>query len=962
LNLSFLFSLQRRHAHFTFYFLNAAMNCHLLFVLLLFALSILVDSVGGVILSPRHNNNNNNNSAIDEPITCANVDQIHISAHVAAGSIKLISEGHWGEAKVLVVQPHTNGSFYAAAHREADFGAKLAAVFAEERDRLRAVRRDNVVALLGGCFDAAAPERIALVVPYLETWSTAIADDRLGLVARLLIAASALDLARLFDRFPLVDRSNASVVLHETSGRSFGVTGDYQVKLFALADRLIFRNHSRAFGDDRKCDSDDACRAFFATDAGGAFDATQSGAPRDFDCNLAARRCWGLDSRTNVYTICRTMLRPLLALTDRAKVPLALARDRATYGNAATTELQQLMWQCEANNPHDRVAAAALQKGLRALAARFGGDDAEKLPPFEPRNPAASGYVSLQELSKAALTAGALEAAERAAAALVANDIVVRLPNGTSGRRQWLKEHLDPNGDLEGSVDSLGRWHPHAEFYNPPIVLSDWFFRLALSPEAASSPERPVVRLAGVAGEQSWLSSPVRHWISARELATTNGKRYILHGAVDCKGLKSVGFADRMCALFRDGFPRDWLAVMQPVWDQLKKSAEAQQLLDDALLPPQLGKLDGVDPERSGERPTPRPTHAPTPKPTRSATFHCRGNRHKCEQEFRKWQAEHGPAETSAPPTTPPAPPTATAAPAVERPPSASVACFQFKTCLECNEPRRWHRMDLPSECAWCPSVRACVARSSVLQTCPAPLLDAAVCETDAPTPSPTPQPTPQPTPTPHPHRPPRRRRPSRRCGSTQRCAGAHRHAWPSPGAATVPPPPADRGARRATRRVQRVVRRLLCVKAGATRQQEAPERCRVVTARRCGSDFRLRREDASRFTSGAGNTTSCALASCIAARAASSARERIGSILRASQSTADVTDITTEASDRAGDQQRMHVRNNNRRQSADNDNHNHGQRRQHHRQLRSSTTTSILLTTLPAPPSCDNDAGAATV
>jgi hypothetical protein len=297
-----------------------------------------------------------------------------------------------------------------------------------------------------------------------------------------------------------------------------------------MADRLIFRNHSRAFGDDHKCDSDDACRAFFASDAGGAFDATtHSGAPRDFDCNLAARRCWGLDSRTNVYTICRTMLRPLFALSERAKVPLALARDRATYGNAATAELQQLMWQCEANNPHDRISAAALQKSLRALAARFGGDDAEKLPPFEPRNPAASGYVSLQELSKAALTAGALEAAERAAAALVANDIVVRLPNGTSGRRQWLKEHVDANGDLEGSVDSLGRWHPHAEFYNPPIVLTDWFFRLALPPDVARSPDRPVVRLAGVAGEQSWLSSPVRHWISARELATT--QRQALHSA-----------------------------------------------------------------------------------------------------------------------------------------------------------------------------------------------------------------------------------------------------------------------------------------------------------------------------------------------------------------------------------------------------------------------------------------------
>lgn len=683
-----------------------------------------------------------------EPINCANIDQLKITSHVAAGAVKLVSEGVWRQEKVLVIHAH-NGTFFHAAHRDADFADRLVAIFAAERDHLRAIRRENVVPLLGGCWDVADAARVAVVLPYLQTWSTVVADDRLGLVARLFIAASAIDLARLFDHFPFLttagNLTDTGVILHDSSGRSFGVTGDYQVKLFAMADRLIFRNHSRAYGDDHKCDSDDACRAFFASDAGGAFAVVHSGAPRDFDCNLAARRCWGLDSRTNVYTICRTMLRPLFALSERAKVPLALARDRATYGNAATAELQQLMWQCEANNPHDRISASSLQKSLRALATRFGGEDAEHLPPFEPSNPAASGYVSLQELSKAALTAGALEAAERAAAALVEDDIVVRLPKGHSGRRQWLKEHVDANGDLDGSVDSLGRWHPHAEFYNPPIVLTEWFFRLALSPDMARSPERPVLRLAGVASEQSWLSSPVRHWISARELSTSNGKRYILHGAVDCKGLKSVGFADRMCALFRDGFPRDWLAVVQPVWDQLKKSAEAQQLLDDALLPPQLYK-DGIALEQSGERPTPRPRPTRTkPAVDDDTKFHCRGNRHKCELEFKKWQAAHGPPETAAP-TSPP-----TAAPSELRPPPANVACFQFKTCSECNEPRRWHRMDVPSECAWCPSVRACVARASVLQTCPAPLLDVAVCETDAPTPLPTAPPTPPPSPAPTP-------------------------------------------------------------------------------------------------------------------------------------------------------------------------------------------------------------------
>jgi hypothetical protein len=682
-----------------------------------------------------------------DPITCETfATRVTVTRNVAAGSVKLISEGTATGVsaepltKVLVVQPH-NGSLSAD---RADAAHALVQAFVAEREQLRAVQHPSVARLLGGCWDEMRPFQTALVVEYLETWTAVVDDDRLGLVQRLFIAGSAMNLVSLFDAFPVVGgngtAATTSVVFVESGGRSFGVSGDYEVKLFALAGRLLFRQAMRPFGDDHKCASDNDCRKFFFSEDGGAFGAIRGGAPLDFDCNLSARRCWGLDSRTNVYTICRTLLRPLFGLSGTGKIAAALARDRVTFGNQVLADLQQLLWQCEANNPRDRLSAAALKRGFSALAKRLVGDDnGQYIPPFEPRNPSVQGYVSLQELGRGALTAGAVEAAERkanvSAAAAVHSPSGSHAPAAPAGREKQQKQkqqHLAT--DAEGTLDANGEWRPHAKFFSAPVLLTNWYFRLSFSETWSRNSSKPVVRLAGTVDEQAWLSTPVRLWMNSREIETANGKRYILGGAPDCQGLKSVGFADRMCALFRDGFPQNWLTILQPVWDQLNKAAEAETLLADRLLPPQLafGRDDRDD---SGQIRTPRPT----PSNTRTPVFHCRGNKKKCELALRRWQKEHPTVE---PMTTSPLP---TPSPTPVEPPKVQTPCFQLRTCAECNAPLRRHKVDFPSDCAWCPSVASCVARSTVLQTCAAPLLDVSVCETAAPTAPPTAAPTPFP-------------------------------------------------------------------------------------------------------------------------------------------------------------------------------------------------------------------------
>lgn len=57
--------------------------------------------------------------------------------------------------------------------------------------------------------------------------------------------------------------------------------------------------------------------------------------------------------------------------------------------------------------------------------------------------------------------------------------------------------------------------------------------------------------------------------------------------------------------------------------------------------------------------------------------------------------------------------------------------------------------------CAWCVVTNTCVSRAGVLQSCPMPLLDKALCPTNSPTPSPTPLPTPAPITTASPTPPP---------------------------------------------------------------------------------------------------------------------------------------------------------------------------------------------------------------
>ena len=125
--------------------------------------------------------------------------------------------------------------------------------------------------------------------------------------------------------------------------------------------------------------TDDECRKYFFN-GHASFASLRQGAPLDFDCNLGARRCWGelnlvallaallthtytgLDSRTNLYSVCRSLLRPLFALNGDSEfsfflitlkktvfekinvsgshIPAALAQDRVALGNDALAAVQ----------------------------------------------------------------------------------------------------------------------------------------------------------------------------------------------------------------------------------------------------------------------------------------------------------------------------------------------------------------------------------------------------------------------------------------------------------------------------------------------------------------------------------------------------------------------------------------------------------------------------------------------
>lgn len=82
----------------------------------------------------------------------------------------------------------------------------------------------------------------------------------------------------------------------------------------------------------------------------------------------------------------------------------ALVSDRKTYGNAAIAAVQvkknerkkihrclqqSLLWQCEANNPTDRIKPDALRRAFQALLTRYGSG--KRPVKFEPHNPQLSG-------------------------------------------------------------------------------------------------------------------------------------------------------------------------------------------------------------------------------------------------------------------------------------------------------------------------------------------------------------------------------------------------------------------------------------------------------------------------------------------------------------------------------------------------------------------------------------------
>ena len=98
------------------------------------------------------------------------------------------------------------------------------------------------------CAQRRPRRRCKLTLWHAQSWPSLVADDRLGLLERVQLARNAVDLMRLFDTFPVrngATTQESPVVFVESGGRSFGATGNYDVKLFALAGQLRFRKPGR---------------------------------------------------------------------------------------------------------------------------------------------------------------------------------------------------------------------------------------------------------------------------------------------------------------------------------------------------------------------------------------------------------------------------------------------------------------------------------------------------------------------------------------------------------------------------------------------------------------------------------------------------------------------------------------------------------------------------------------------
>jgi hypothetical protein len=421
-----------------------------------------------------------------------------------------------------------------------------------QRDALLAAHPATVPRVWGGCWASLATA--VTVVELTQRWADVVADTRIVAAQRVRIAVNALELVHYLNAFPRVaDRDAAladrqddahehdgepgaddvsassssahladfaagdTVVLGSVVPELFSVSADYFVKLTLLKNVHVYRG--RAYGNDVKCKVDHDCRKFFFGQKHVLESLHDDAAPDDFNCNLATSRCSGLDWRTNLYAVCRTLIAPLFGVTADGNVAAPNTKPPPLsypIRNSAANALRD----CLSPDPAKRPYPRDLQSELTALT------DAELPPFFAPRNDAARAAAVLSSMYNLTELGGMLADIELDAHAVAQNR------------------------------------------FKPPTEVTDWAFLFAagLRDQWLSSPPVSVI---GTHAKKPWMSTPIAARDSPHTLRTHAGTTYRLVGAPSCARFERVMLSGALCLKLHDGLPSNWRELLDAEWQRI---------------------------------------------------------------------------------------------------------------------------------------------------------------------------------------------------------------------------------------------------------------------------------------------------------------------------------------------------------------------------------------------------------
>jgi hypothetical protein len=475
---------------------------------------------------------------------------------VGVDSRQLVFEATHHSVPLLVAQPY-NSSLWneLRAHSADDASRAYVSLFADEQRRIAQLKEPMLPHVYGSCFDDLQHTRV--VREYVEFWPALCADAALDLDQRLQIAANALELVRWFDTFPLyADGTRRRVVATTLRATAIGVSAYYVPKLLswdALGLEPYQGDSHGALLADEPCVTDHDCSHSILVERGymRAFKDVVA-KHEDFRCNINAQRCYGLDSSSNLMSVCRVLLEPLLGVGGHA-VPITVDAKRAHL-------LSSIVAACQFDVRDDRPSIDELQTTLRGMIS------AAAMPPnIVPRNDDIVQFLnynaSHEQIANGDARAGLLARASKEGGAPP--------PPPLSGAEVLLRLHSVVHAPSTKAIASSAA---------TALNVSRWWFDFVRSDRGGHESRTllaPPVRIFGYVGDERWASSPVYERVDSRHLLTHGGSVYRVDGKLDCETWTRHQFPKQLCAKFADGFPSDWGSLLATEYERQFSNAKS---------------------------------------------------------------------------------------------------------------------------------------------------------------------------------------------------------------------------------------------------------------------------------------------------------------------------------------------------------------------------------------------------